>query len=89
MYSNSEKMRNEKPITDILFEKFQKSLPKQLQPHAIKFPIILFLVGLFILLGFGFRHLLAMLLFLAILCGVIFVWASVRRMIDKIKDKNV
>jgi len=81
-------MKNEKPIIDILFEIFQKSLPKQLQPHAIKFPIILFFVGLFILLGFGFHHLLAMFLFLAILCGIIFIWTLVMHMIGKIKDKR-
>jgi len=81
-------MNDEKPILDDLIEKFEKFLPKHLQPHAFK---IVFgaIVACILALGgwyYGLNTLLAFIIFCAILYGVIGILIF---LIDKIRNKNV
>ena len=62
-------MEEDKTTLDILFEKFEKSLPKHLQPHAFKLVFGAIVAGVLALIGwaYGLNVLLGFLGFVAIL----------------------
>ena len=74
-----------KPILDILFEKFEKSLPKQLQPHAFKIVFGAIVVCLLSPGGwyYGFNILSAFLNFVTILYGAGLIWILLKWLFTK------
>ena len=79
------KMEDGKPILDILFEKFEKALPKQLQPHAFKIVFGAIVVCILSPGGwyYGFNILSAFLNFVAILYCAGFIWIFLKWLFSK------